>query len=72
MCLEDTSETYPAIVLESNARLIGVGCFDKDKFMFPHFIQNALLGSCRLHWNKTWLGPRMHTMSFQAATMDSM
>jgi hypothetical protein len=36
--------THFAIVLESNARLICVGRFNEDKFMFPHFIQDALSG----------------------------
>jgi hypothetical protein len=39
---EGTRDTHPAIVLESDARLIRVRCFDKDKLMFPHFVQDAL------------------------------
>jgi hypothetical protein len=35
-------ETHPAIVLESDARLIGIRRFNEDKFMLPHFVQNAL------------------------------
>jgi hypothetical protein len=49
MCMEDKGETYPAIVFEGNARLIGVGRFNEDKLMLPNFVQNALFGSDRLH-----------------------
>jgi len=46
--MKDIEKAYSAIVLESNARLIRVGRFHEDKFMFPHFIQDALP---RDHWS---------------------
>jgi hypothetical protein len=46
--MKDIEKAYSAIVLESNARLIRVWRFHEDKFMFPHFIQDALP---RDHWS---------------------
>jgi hypothetical protein len=69
-CIKDIDKTHSAIVLESNTRLIRVRRFNEDKFMFPHFIQDALSGSDYQVVYKAEL--RIHTMSFQAATMDSM
>ena len=44
MHIKDIDKTHSAIVLESNTRLIRVGRFNEDKFMLPHFIQDALSG----------------------------
>jgi hypothetical protein len=49
MCMEDNGETYPAIVFKGNARLIGVGRFNEDKFMLPNFVQNTLFEGDWLH-----------------------
>ena len=40
--IEDYKETHPPIILECDARLIRVGRLNKNKLMFPHFVQDAL------------------------------
>lgn len=36
------ANAYSSIVFECYAGFVGVGCFDENEFMFPHFIENAL------------------------------
>ena len=50
MCLEEADETYPTIVFESDARLVCIRRFNKDKFVLPHFSQDALSRNGWLCW----------------------
>lgn len=38
---------YPSIIFKCYTCFVGVGCFDENKFMFPHFIEYALC-ACEL------------------------
>lgn len=38
-------DTDPTIIFQCNACLVGVRSFDKDKFILPHFVEDALVSA---------------------------
>jgi len=66
---------YLSIVVESYTGLRSIWCLHKDKFVLPNFIQDPLqepdelMSGFRLSRRKL---PTSRTISFQAATIDSM
>lgn len=65
-----TTKTYSAVVLECDTRLVGIRGLDKYELVFPHFVQDALEWRQRAGFEGRYLG--IFTISFQAATIDSM
>ena len=61
---------YPAVILERDARLVCIGRLHKDQLMLPHFIEDSLGQSRSESTEKA--DNCLQTMSFQAATIDSM